>query len=316
MTSSTNSRTPLLTIAIPTFDREAFLRETLESIRRQTWQDFEIILFDNASPYEIHALAREFPSLSISIQRNETNLGNYANFKRAMSYPYRTPYIYILHDDDTIHPQYLETAIEALQRNSDIAWVGSLFAPKRSGKADMHAFPPVPNHIPFVRYTKTELVDAFMHGLPLGFSTVVYRSDSLVDIHPDHQRFNKWLDRPYLVDTCKDRKAAVFHFPFINYRVHQGQDSAQSYRSELEGMINLIGFFKEQGSKSSGTDTFTTTSSLRAAAANARSWREFKDILDRFRARGLYKTTDMRPSALYWTLRIFLQRLYRFLVTR
>ena len=72
MTSSPkNNRASLLTIAIPTFDREEYLRETLLSLLRQTEQRFEIILFDNASPYDIEKFVHEFETLKTKIMMEQ-----------------------------------------------------------------------------------------------------------------------------------------------------------------------------------------------------------------------------------------------------
>lgn len=41
---------PLVSIVIPTYNRTSFLKLTLESVIRQTFQDFEIIIVDDGTP--------------------------------------------------------------------------------------------------------------------------------------------------------------------------------------------------------------------------------------------------------------------------
>ena len=41
--------TPLVTIGIPTFNRSAWLKESIESVLAQTFQEFRILVSDNAS---------------------------------------------------------------------------------------------------------------------------------------------------------------------------------------------------------------------------------------------------------------------------
>lgn len=42
-------KTPLVSIIIPNFNHSRFLRERLESVFNQTFEDFEVILLDDAS---------------------------------------------------------------------------------------------------------------------------------------------------------------------------------------------------------------------------------------------------------------------------
>lgn len=44
--------TPLVSIIIPTYDRPKFLSQTLESIKSQTFNDYEVIVVDDGSPNE------------------------------------------------------------------------------------------------------------------------------------------------------------------------------------------------------------------------------------------------------------------------
>ena len=163
-----------LTVAIPTYDREVFLRQALESLQNQTEQSFKVILFDNASTYNINALISQFPSLSISLERNTINMGNQANFERVMAYQFNTPYVMIFHDDDTIHPNYFEDAFSILNTNEKTQWVGS-FVKYVHSATKMMEFEVLPLTVPKNHYNRHELADAFMNNLPIGFS-------------PEHQR--------------------------------------------------------------------------------------------------------------------------------
>ena len=298
-----------LTISIPTFDREDFLRQALESIENQSMQDFEVILFDNASPYNVKALINEFPSLEISLLCNTENIGNQANFKKVMSYNYNTPYVMIFHDDDTLHPSYLTDAIAILENDKKIIWVGSIIRFVLSGTKDINKFPKLTEKSSIVTYNKKELADAFMSRLHLGFSSVIYRTETLKETVLDVQRFHKWLDRPYLLEALGYDKAAVLHFPYVHYRIHKGQDSSKSYRNHIDTMVNLIDYLKNTGSPGLKTDKFTTTSSLRTAIANACSISDFGLILSKFHDRDLYRTRNISAYAIYWSIRTIINRL-------
>ncbi len=299
-----------LTVAIPTYNREAYLAQALETLQDQTEQSFKVILFDNASPYNIDALVSRFPSLSITLERNPTNMGNQANFERIMAYKFNTPYVMIFHDDDTIHPRYFENALQVLDTNEKILWAGSLVKYTRLA-AKMLEFETPPLPVPMRLYNSHELADVFMGSLPVGFSPVIYRVSALTNIKPNAAQFYKWFDRPFMLDAVNGSKAAIFHFPFINYRIHPSQDSAQKYNEHIPAMINLTDYISSAGSQSTGRK-YATTNALRTAIQNASSIKEFISILKRFQKHNLYRVVDIRPYAIYWLFRIWTKRIYDF----
>src|SRR5262245_29387757 len=73
---------PRLSVGVPVYNGEAFLRETLESILAQSFGGFELIISDNASTDGTQAIAREFASRDSRVRyhRNEKNLGLARNY--------------------------------------------------------------------------------------------------------------------------------------------------------------------------------------------------------------------------------------------
>ena len=62
MQSNDNSaqRAPRVTIGVPVYDGERFIRATLDSLLAQTFTDFELIITDNASTDGTEAIGREY----------------------------------------------------------------------------------------------------------------------------------------------------------------------------------------------------------------------------------------------------------------
>ena len=302
-----------LTVAIPTFDRETYLAQVLESLERQTELSFRVMLFDNASPYDINKLIGRFPHLAIELIRSETNQGNQANFARVMTHTFDTPYVMVFHDDDAIHPDYFQHALPILDGDLNLNWVGSHI--NYTNREDqMLEFKDAPNPPRLKLYTKAELADAFMAGSRIGFSSVIYRSEALARTRLAPERFHKWMDRPFMLEAIDDGRAGVLEFPYINYRIHPGQDSAQPYKDHLPEMVNLIEYFHDAGK--TRNKAHAVASALRTAAVNARSVRDFFAILGEFKDRGLYSTDQIRPRALIWVLWLLYKRLRSYLLKR
>ena len=72
-----SSHQPRLSIGIPVFNGDDFLSETLDSLRAQTFDDFEIIISDNASTDRTEEIGRDYVQLDSRIRysRNAENLG-------------------------------------------------------------------------------------------------------------------------------------------------------------------------------------------------------------------------------------------------
>ena len=90
-----------VTVAIPTRNRPAFLRECVGSVTRQTYRDIQILIGDNAStdetPDVVRELARHDPR--IEYVRHPENLGMVGNWN-ALLRAAAGDYFLLLSDDD------------------------------------------------------------------------------------------------------------------------------------------------------------------------------------------------------------------------
>jgi abequosyltransferase len=112
---------PLLTIAIPTYNRSRFLAVLLSSLREQLGRhsQIELIISDNASSDETSSLVSNFLShapqgVNIRYIRNERNIGPDANFLQCFQEA-RGKYVWLLGDDDIIVPSGLDKLIPLLE---------------------------------------------------------------------------------------------------------------------------------------------------------------------------------------------------------
>ncbi len=115
----------LLTIAIPTFNRNKILHRTLELIIPQMESWVELIIVDNNSAIPvsetIRNLCEEYPNLNVRIVRNSANIGANANVLRCIEYC-ESEYIWILGDDDFPIENVLKKIFLKLE-SRDPVWV-------------------------------------------------------------------------------------------------------------------------------------------------------------------------------------------------
>jgi glycosyltransferase involved in cell wall biosynthesis len=111
---------PFITTVIPTFRRPARLRCALQSVLSQTFPDFRVCVYDNASGDETAAVVKEFQARDSRVEYigRPRNIGGFANFMDGAK-RVTTPYFSFLSDDDVMLPRFFEVAIDGFRRHPE-----------------------------------------------------------------------------------------------------------------------------------------------------------------------------------------------------
>jgi len=109
--------TPYISVIITSFNREDCITETIVSILKSDYQNFELIIVDDASTDKTAAIVQEYAKLDcrIKVFKNEKNLGDYPNRNKAASYA-TGKYIKFVDSDDSVYPHTLTTMVEAMEK--------------------------------------------------------------------------------------------------------------------------------------------------------------------------------------------------------
>jgi glycosyltransferase involved in cell wall biosynthesis len=112
---------PRLSIGLPVYNGERFLRFTLDSILTQTYTDFELIISDNASTDGTMLICQDYAARDNRIRycRNLENIGSAANFNRVFDLA-RGHYFKWSAADDIISPTFLEKCIDVLDHDPSV----------------------------------------------------------------------------------------------------------------------------------------------------------------------------------------------------
>ncbi|NMH86350.1 glycosyltransferase family 2 protein [Flavivirga algicola] len=115
--------TPLVSVIVPTYKREAYLKLTLESIVSQTYKNIEIIVVDDGTPGdENEILCNSFSSIAYFKIENTGGPSGPRNFGISKS---NGAYIAFVDDDDIWLPQKLQVQVDILEENNDFGLVHS-----------------------------------------------------------------------------------------------------------------------------------------------------------------------------------------------
>ena len=82
-------RDPTVSVLVTLYNREAFIGAALTSILASTYEDFEVVVVDDASTDNSCELAKSIAATDsrVRVSRNEANLGDYGNRRRAAAFP-------------------------------------------------------------------------------------------------------------------------------------------------------------------------------------------------------------------------------------
>jgi glycosyltransferase involved in cell wall biosynthesis len=113
------SSVPRVSVILPTYRRNEYLRPALDSAVAQTYRDIEIIVSDNGPSAEVEELVRSYGDPRLRYRHNGGNIGAMRNALAAYACA-RGAYIVTLHDDDLWEPTYLARLVPALEADPDL----------------------------------------------------------------------------------------------------------------------------------------------------------------------------------------------------
>lgn len=110
-------RAPRVSLGMPVYNGANFIKEAISSLLDQTFQDFELIIVDNASTDDTESICLSFAKSDERIRyyRNNENIGAGRNFNLAVTYARGEFFKWAAHDD-ICHPRFLEECVKELDR--------------------------------------------------------------------------------------------------------------------------------------------------------------------------------------------------------
>ena len=249
---------PLISIIVPVFNVEAYLRKCLDSILAQTLSDFEILCVDDASSDGSGAILSEYAEKDdrVHVTTFERNQGISVARNHALDLA-KGEYIYMIDSDDWIDPTYLEEMYShAVATGQDVVinceWVFEYEIPYSGWKPgwkydflkdDAAFYPPV-------------LIQS--HFYPSVW-TRLYRTSYLRDNGICFPPINRYEDNYFvaLAEVLQER-SYVFHGPTYHYMQRRGSLNRGKEKAFKHFLVfdKLHDALKERGVPPSGARRF------------------------------------------------------------
>ncbi|MEG1847142.1 MAG: glycosyltransferase [Lachnospiraceae bacterium] len=116
---------PLVTVLMTTYNGEQFIRDAIESVLRQTYQNLELIIVLEADTKDNTCkIIQNFKDKRIKLIMNEARLGLDKSLNRGLDLA-KGKYVARLDDDDICMPRRLEIQVKTMEKHTDLIMCGS-----------------------------------------------------------------------------------------------------------------------------------------------------------------------------------------------
>lgn len=112
------SKPPLVSIGMPVYNGEKYIRRALDSLLGQTYKNFELMISDNASTDETKEICEEYAKRNKRIKyiRQKENMGGANNFNFVLEQATGEYFVWASHDD-IWEPCFISELVELLRTN-------------------------------------------------------------------------------------------------------------------------------------------------------------------------------------------------------
>lgn len=227
-----DKQAPKISVVVPMYNVEKYLRLCLMTILEQTFKDFELILVDDCSTDGTLEVAKSFSDSRIKILRNSKNLGRPGPVRNVGLDAAQGDYVYFCDSDDAILPHALESLYNAAESTSadvstTLSWFYAMNPEFQSLSSDMEVgIHTVSEFAPVSTDLKTRIYQEFVQRrIWLGPVHYLYRRKFLSDNKikfPNETAEDVFFNFDVIYATSKITKMNV---PFYVYRIHQNSES-------------------------------------------------------------------------------------------
>lgn len=241
----------MISVLMPVYNVEKYLEKTLESVKAQTYTDFEVIMVDDGSTDSSGAICDKWAESDSRFKVTHTeNRGVSAARNTALSLV-NGEYIFFMDSDDLILPETLEELLHALIENdADFSLGGMYYTDDRGNSIDaLNADNPMKDEIltnteylrklsePGANYYCTSTVKVFKKHL---FDGITY---PVGKINVDEARIHEIIYKCKKIVTLKKR-----YYNYIKHSVSiTGAQFSVKNLDREDAFIGRINFLNEKG---------------------------------------------------------------------
>lgn len=231
---------PCVSVIVPNYNHAAYLRQRINSVLQQSFNDFELILLDDCSTDSSAQILLDYhadPKVS-HILFNECNSGStFKQWSKGLSLA-QGKYVWIAESDDFSDICFLELVINELEKNENavLAFTGSQMVNECGENIEKdwdHFSSKQPFQTTYVGETflKTRMI---WNNSVYNASMVVFRKDYYENISDAYKKFRYCGDWLFWIEMCKQGEVISINRKLNYFRQHLGKVSVNATQEGLD----------------------------------------------------------------------------------
>jgi glycosyltransferase involved in cell wall biosynthesis len=217
--------TPTVSVVIPTHNRAGLLPTAIRSVLGQTFQDFEIVVVDDASSDHTPEVRHQFPDPRIHWLRHDTPRGGAAARNTSIRQS-RGELIAFLDDDDEWYPEKLARQVAVMRQSGPevgAVYTGYLIVDRASGRVRGQMRP----------RRRGDLQAALLKSNPIGgTSAMLVRRACLDKVGLFDESLPSFQDRDLWI-----RISRQFHFDYVPEPLYNSFEHSRRVWTNLEALL-------------------------------------------------------------------------------
>lgn len=220
---------PKVTVLMPVYNGEKYLREAIDSVMNQTFTDFELLILNDGSTDDSLEIMKAYDDPRIRLIQNDDNLGLVATRNKGLSNA-RGEHIALLDCDDIAYPERLAKQVDFLDRHPEFGMIGSWIEvidqkSRPTGEVVKHTACP------------EEISPLLLFHNYFAQSSLMIRKSALPDEHyrlyPVAEDYDLWVRMA--------KKSMAWNLPkfLVKYRVHSFSTTSEN-TEEMEKCVRQI----------------------------------------------------------------------------
>lgn len=221
----------MVSIILPTYNGQAYIKEAIDSLLGQTYKNFELIVVDDGSTDNTYEKIKPYIDKGLIKYYYQENKGRPAAINKGIEIA-RGDYIWIFDDDDTALPKKLEVQMRHFLRNPnvDIIHTSSVYT-DASNRCPLLVWEP--SQIEQKDLLKNKLYGCLFHG-----TSVIVKSKCYSKVGKWDERLIRAQDYDMWIRLSRYFKNSSILIPTVTYRQHKKVRGSKEKPIPIEEVVS------------------------------------------------------------------------------
>lgn len=220
---------PKISVVMSVYNSAAFLKEAIESVLKQSCNDFEFVIINDGSTDDSDAIISSFKDERINYLKNEGNKGLIFSLNRGVSIA-KGKYIARMDADDICDKARFQKQLNEFEKDPQLIVCGSF----------IRTFGAESNGINYMPVSHGDIVSSVFFTCPFAHPSVMIKKEALLKLNEVYREeykhsedYDLW-SRLVFTGNCKNIPEYL-----LNYRVHDGQVSTVHEELKYKNVIRI-----------------------------------------------------------------------------